>query len=143
MIQDQEREEVIHLRPHHLLCMRYFRGKGYSPEFVRNMSDIIDRLRRDPNARIEVIEGADDLCAACPHLDADRVCSRQELVGGYDGRTAEAFGLEEGEHSFGAVCSVMEQTLDSRVLAGVCPDCSWSEICHNMEKMHEHERTSP
>ena len=33
------------LRPHHALCVGFFRGKGYSEGFVENMSAFIGTLR--------------------------------------------------------------------------------------------------
>ncbi|NLP46906.1 MAG: hypothetical protein GX347_07710 [Epulopiscium sp.] len=29
---------MLHIRPHHLLCMQAYIGKGYSPEFVEKFN---------------------------------------------------------------------------------------------------------
>ena len=33
-------QDMIHLRPHHLLCLQAFRGKGYSESFVKKMTEV-------------------------------------------------------------------------------------------------------
>ena len=60
-------QDMIHLRPHHLLCLQAFRGKGYSESFVKKMTEVHAMLRENPKLEIRLAEGADDLCAACPN----------------------------------------------------------------------------
>ena len=52
---------VLHLRPHHLLCLQTFTGRGYSEEFVRHMTLVKRQLTRDPRTLIELVSGVDDL----------------------------------------------------------------------------------
>ncbi|MFR5445010.1 MAG: DUF1284 domain-containing protein, partial [Butyricicoccus sp.] len=61
---------MIRLRPHHLLCTQGYSGKGYSTEFVQNMSAIVHSLRNVPGTRIRLVFGSDSLCAHCPHHTA-------------------------------------------------------------------------
>ncbi|PKK81821.1 MAG: biotin--[acetyl-CoA-carboxylase] ligase [Thermoplasmata archaeon HGW-Thermoplasmata-2] len=56
----------IKLRGHHLLCIFGFRGKGYDEKFAENMGRIVAALKCNPNTRILVVEGCDDICAFCP-----------------------------------------------------------------------------
>ncbi|MBE6006046.1 MAG: DUF1284 domain-containing protein [Sarcina sp.] len=39
----EEALQEVRLRPHHLLCLQNFRGRGYSPEFVQRMTEISGR----------------------------------------------------------------------------------------------------
>ena len=59
--------KIIHLRPHHVICIYFFRGYGYNEEFVKNMKDIIFTIE---NNRLEKIIqfkcNCDDLCLKCP-----------------------------------------------------------------------------
>lgn len=48
----------IKLRAHHLLCMRFFEGRGYSEAFVQNMAQVLKA------ERCVITDGADDICAA-------------------------------------------------------------------------------
>lgn len=36
---------MIKLRPHHLLCTQGYSGKGYSREFVENMTEIVKSIK--------------------------------------------------------------------------------------------------
>ena len=42
---------MIYLRAHHILCILQFRGYGYSDEFIKNMQNIMNRLKIEPIIR--------------------------------------------------------------------------------------------
>ena len=68
-------EKLIHLRPHHLLCLQAFRGKGYSAAFVKKMTEVHGMLRENPACRIVLTEGADDLVrSCCPDCQWQEIC---------------------------------------------------------------------
>ncbi len=54
------------IRPHHLLCLQFFEGKGYSDDFVRQMAEIHRTLNKE-NPQINIVEGVDDICKKCPN----------------------------------------------------------------------------
>lgn len=60
----------IRLRGHHLICLHFFNGEGYLPDFVTNLRNVIERAKA--GEQIEVCEGADDVCSACPSLQEQR-----------------------------------------------------------------------
>jgi uncharacterized protein len=52
----------IRLRPHHLgLCLQTYSGRGYSEEFVANMTAVAERL--NAGAAVKIVRGPDDICA--------------------------------------------------------------------------------
>ncbi len=61
----------MRLRGHHLICLNFFRGEGYSEEFVENIKKIIEEKE------IKVIFGADDVCLKCPYLK-NGICNYSE-----------------------------------------------------------------
>lgn len=61
----------VRLRGHHFVCLQFFRGKGYSDEFVENLRTIVERAAENPAL---VVAGADDVCAACTGLARDGSC---------------------------------------------------------------------
>jgi len=60
---------MIRLRPHHLLCMLTYAGRGYTPRFTSGMDDLIARL--GGGEEILLIDGPDDICA--PWLEEARL----------------------------------------------------------------------
>lgn len=52
---------TIRLRPHHLLCLLTYVGKGYSAAFVANLDRVADRLAAGEG--LALVEGPDDICA--------------------------------------------------------------------------------
>ena len=64
-------ETPIKLRGHHLICLHFFTGEGYDPEFIRNLREILMRVQSGET--VEICSGADDVCIMCPFLK-DRRC---------------------------------------------------------------------
>lgn len=52
----------MRLRPHHLLCLLTYVGKGYSRAFTDNMDAVAQRLAA--GEALELVEGPDAICAA-------------------------------------------------------------------------------
>jgi len=80
---------VVKLRGHHLLCILNYGGAGYTPEFIENMSSVVERINQ--GAAIQIVSGIDDICAvlrqggavACAHARtcrAQRVKHRDEIA---------------------------------------------------------------
>lgn len=61
---------AIKLRGHHLICLHFFNGEGYNPEFVANLREILKRAETGED--IEFYSGADDICKMCPYLKGGR-----------------------------------------------------------------------
>ena len=49
------------IRAHHLVCMRYFKGKGYSKEFISNFYKVINKLKN--NQTIRIVNHPDIICS--------------------------------------------------------------------------------
>lgn len=87
--------DPIHYRPHHFLCPLGFEGKGYSPGYTANMSEIvIGRLRGAGGDKvlIEVKAGLDDICAPCSKKRGS-ACAVQEKIAGLDRAHAAALRI--------------------------------------------------
>lgn len=61
---------MLKLRGHHLVCLHYFQGKGYSQEFIRNLQELVGRAQE--GEPVEVVAGPDDVCRACLNLRKER-----------------------------------------------------------------------
>ena len=118
----------IKLRPHHLLCISFFKGKGYSQDFVKNMTWTINLLKDD--TAITFIDGADNICKACPN-NTNGQCATQDKVERYDKSLLDLCNLSVGQT---LTYSALKQLVDEKVLScnkrtQICGDCEWSNIC--------------
>jgi hypothetical protein len=121
--------ENIRLRPHHLLCTRFFEGKGYSNDFTLRMAEVIERLQA--GAAVELVDGRDEICGNCPNMIEGR-CKTQEKVLHYDAGVMERTGLTYGDvQAFSALYELVgEKIIRPGVMKEICGDCSWSRICY-------------
>ena len=118
---------VVNLRAHHGMCMYFFQGKGYSGDFVENMGAMKEILAENPLIRL--LEGYDDVCAACPNK---RTESCAEKASRYDREVLRRCGLSVGDtlpyRDFSE--TVIETILRPGLRAEICGDCQWSSLCH-------------
>ena len=70
----------LHLRPHHLLCLQTFIGRGYSKEFVEHMTLVKKQLTDEPHTPITLVHGADDLCTHCLNCVEGRCISEKPVI---------------------------------------------------------------
>lgn len=117
------------MRPHHGLCIGFFRGEGYTQEFVDNMSRIIEMLQENP--KIKLVSGMDSFCRPCPNQVGEKGCTSEEKVCSYDQRVLELCNLRYGEYilwnDFSTIIQV--EILEKGMRESVCGDCAWSHIC--------------
>ncbi len=119
----------LKVRGHHLLCMFGFRGLGYSAEFVANMRSVVDSFLATPPPDVEVVDGADSICGACPHL-ADEGCARgessEERVRAKDRAVLDVLGIEPGSRlSAAELRSRVAKRVSVATLESLCARCSW------------------
>jgi len=123
----------VRLRPHHFVCLQYYRGEGYDAAFVANLDGLLGRVRG--HAALAVA-GADDVCRACPGLSALGTC--QDLHGGeaeiarIDALAGELFGIHPGSRL--SLAQVAELLADDAIATGrwrfeACGGCAWEDVC--------------
>lgn len=120
------------LRPHHLLCIQKYTGKGYDAPFAANMNRLLCRLMADPDGSILLTEGRDDVCAACPHM-IDGYCASEEKVQRMDQGVLAACGLSCAQTgSWRALAqSASEMIFQTDRFDQICGDCQWFELCRD------------
>ena len=117
--------EGIELRPHHLLCLLAFIGRGYSPAFITRMREL--QLEYfDPVTMVRLVDGPDDACGACPELEVEG-CGLYRNVGELDRRVLEATGLAPGIHNAAALHRTLARTIQTIPPEELCGDCDWRE----------------
>jgi len=124
-----------HLRGHHLICLQFFRGEGYSAKFVNNLGRVIERAAENPAL---VVEGADDVCVACPGLAADGSCldpnAGEIEVRRLDRLATEVLGVKPGERL--SLARARELLTADAISAGrwrieACAGCTWEDVCES------------
>lgn len=129
---------MLRIRPHHIVCLRLFEGRGYDEAFTARMREVYDLMKAKPETRFALVSGADDLCAACPFGGGDQTCALgEEDVRNRDENARKALGLAAGERvSFAEVYARLAERMDEAAFETVCGGCRWKEkdIC-NYEKL--------
>ncbi|MDB5553361.1 MAG: 2Fe-2S ferredoxin [Rhizobium sp.] len=125
----------MQLRGHHFLCILTYRGYGYTPAFVENMSSIVADISKGRPVRL--IEGPDDICNGL--TQADRVLCNHDC-GKAETREIDRLAVEEISGLLpvatasplvidAATVEVMRQAFATQSIRLACRRCSWSEFC--------------
>lgn len=120
--------DIMKLRGHHLICLQFFKGEGYSKIFVENAKQIVENWGEND---AEIVNDADDICKSCPFLKNER-CNHPKYkkeIEKVDELALKLLGLSVGgkvRKSF-----VKKQLL--RILnewkERACKNCEWKKLC--------------
>jgi uncharacterized protein len=120
----------IVLRGHHLLCVHGFQGMGYSPEFVKKMKAIVEKIRDDQmDFPIKVEAAFDDACYACPNK-GKTICEASEgsneHVISMDKKVIHQLELIEGAlYAKSLLVRLTAEKVKPSDLDHLCQGCSW------------------
>ncbi len=127
---EASQETPVSLRGHHLICLQFFRGEGYSPEFVANMLDVIDLLNQ--GAPVLIISGPDNVCVQCEHRQGDTCAFQdgsQSEIDKLDDLALEHLDLEVGDIvDFREIRARLPDVLEGW-RDGACEPCGWADVC--------------
>ena len=119
----------MRLRAHHIMCLQLFRGKGYSPDFVRNMTLVKQLLDERGDSRLHLVFSADDLCGHCPHLGTSGLCDHEQKTAGIDRRVSEKLCIKEGIYRYDELRTKLIPFMTPDHLRSICGDCQWIQFC--------------
>ena len=116
------------------MCFRFYEGKGYSEDFTDHMGRIIRECEADPDQKIVLKTGADDVCENCPNNEGG-ICTTADKVKRYDEGVLKACDLHAGDEIGYAefLELVKEKVVDTGLRKEICGDCSWDYICRTKE----------
>ena len=122
--------KILSLRPHHLLCIQNYTGKGYDDDFTKNLNRIVRIFAGNPEMRIKLCEGPDDICKSCPNMQEGK-CTNEEMITRKDTEVTEVCGITPGHYyRFNEVtATIRKEFLTAEVFDKTCKDCSWYELC--------------
>jgi hypothetical protein len=122
----------LRLRPHHLLCLRFF---GIEPpdrgnEFECVSREIREILISNEDDLIEVTYGVDYLCGYCPYLGENKCISpfgEEEKVRRWDTRVMDGLNLKYGNRK---TAGELRRLINHNAPLDFCRDrCPWKTIC--------------
>lgn len=122
--------KTILFRPHHFLCALCFQGKGYSPKFVENFSEIMQQLNSEfgDDCVIQVTQVTDSICEPCPHR-RETLCTSQEKILKLDAAHAQVLGIQAGEKiTWGEAKKRIREHMTLDKFHQVCAPCEWKEL---------------
>jgi len=117
------------LRGHHLICLHFFNGEGYNPEFIENLRNVLEKTKsRD----VEISPGADDICDGCPHLKQFRCRYTEDADEGIremDKRALELLKESEGSKVRWHEIRTRIPKLFYSWYNSYCNVCGWKRTC--------------
>ena len=127
---------TISIRPHHLLCMLTYLGKGYTPDFVGNYTGIVKRL--NAGEPIELVSGPDDICQ--PMLGESTCHCHNDSVQSRDLEAAVEIGHVLGRNLQTGDCIVLtgealqalRKAFSDGTIRSACVACEWAELCSDI-----------
>lgn len=113
---------MIYLRPHHILCLKQFKGYGYNNEFVKNMFNILDKLEKE---QIIVKINFDDICKKCPNLINDK-CISDSDIHLLDDKVLKLLNIQLNKPMyFNDIYLHISKYLTENTFYEICSSCSW------------------
>ncbi|AEA46222.1 DUF1284 domain-containing protein [Archaeoglobus veneficus] len=127
---------MVRFRGHHLICLHFFKGEGYNREFVENL---LRALKDAERTGVEVVDGADDVCATCPH-NSSGVCAYSSTADA-EIRELDKLALNLLSISPGSKVSWSEIRAKIPEIMDVwrqkaCTTCDWRNVCHAERSNH-------
>lgn len=111
------------LRPHHLLCIQGYEGKGYSPEFIVNMDEVVAKLRAEEGIEIEIVFGTDQICERCPNRIQKNICKTQEKVQQLDAEVIQLLHLKQKKYIYQELINDLNTHITQGILEKICGRC--------------------
>ena len=127
----------IRLRPHHLLCMLTFAGRGPTAAFAARMTQV---LRRAANGHaVRLVVGPDDICAGNRGTAAGRHCRTLRLQGRDARATSDLRRAGLAPAHPGAVLRITPARIARArpafaggAIRSACAGCAWKALCDRL-----------
>lgn len=121
---------MLKFRGHHLICLHFFKGEGYSREFIENLKNLVERAEK--GEEIEVVAGADDVCRLCPYLTGDRCMHKDDAdaeIKKLDNMAINYLGVSiGGKVKWGEIKNKVNFA-SKKFFSAFCDGCDWERVC--------------
>ncbi len=114
------------LRGHHLICLNFL-PEALGPEFTRALREFKERALG--GEEVEIVEGPDELCSACPYLGSEGCTNpSEEEIAELDKYALEMLNLRVGERvRMDRVREILREKGDQ--IREFCSDCEFRSAC--------------
>jgi len=126
---DSKKEIKALLRGHHLICLNFFRGEGYSEEFIENLYAVIKK------EKLEIVTGADNVCMKCPYLKDEKCNSSDytdEKIHYQDKEALRLLELRSGSIVDWKMIASKLPNIIEEWKAQFCCSCGYRKVCFNV-----------
>lgn len=139
------------IRAHHIFCIQGFRGKGYSKEFVSNMTTIVDYLNKNKDVRVKLLNSSDHICLGCPNnvgqsemrkfevgqTYEDRgFCENESQIVELDNMVLETLGVKaDSDYLYSELLNKIKENLTRERFKYICGDCKWYSLGYCSESL--------
>ncbi|HMB45576.1 MAG TPA: DUF1284 domain-containing protein [Candidatus Methanoperedens sp.] len=114
------------LRGHHLICLNFFRGEGYSDDFIENIYEVLKK------EKVEIIAGPDEVCSKCPYLKRGKCANNEysdEMILAQDHEALRLLDFMPGETiDWKMIAQRLPDILDEWK-AQFCAGCGYRKVC--------------
>jgi len=121
---------AIKLRGHHLVCLHFFKGEGYSYEFLENLENLLGKVEKGDE--VEVCSGADDICKKCPYLIRERCLydeDAEEQIRKMDRKALRLLRLRvNGRVTWKSLREKIPGIIHEWS-SEYCKECDWKKVC--------------
>jgi len=122
----------INLRGHHLICLHFFRGRGYDENFTKNLSNLLNNIR---NKEITITNSADDVCKKCPYLKG-KECkydyNSEKEIREMDKKAIKLLNIKEKTIKWKRIREKLPKVFNEWL--AYCKTCDWKGDCKENSK---------
>jgi len=125
---------MLLLRPHHINCIFFYRGLGYSEDFILGMNNMLTLFKENPNTKIKLTIKCDNLCVKCPNKQLNNVCITEEMIARLDYNTLQIYNLKENkEYAFNEIIDIIYKNFNKDTFHKICSTCNWYKdgVCND------------
>ena len=138
---NNQKNNIMKIRGHHLLCIQSFKGFGYNEHFIDNMHKIISAIKKSKDLVLHIVAECDDICSYCPHITSEKFANRKcakdknsEIeLRELDLNVLDKFNLDIGTliNAREVYKLIREEINKDTNTFKICGSCRWIEICIN------------
>lgn len=129
---------LVKLRPHHILCDAFLDvgGLDRGQDFEQALKAIRELMHADTDKVVEIVEGVDLLCRACPECRGDRCESphgNEEAVRKWDMKIVQGLDIAYGEKK---TARELRALIAEKAPLDFCrARCPWRQVCTVFERL--------